>query len=178
MRTGKNFARFGARKLRSAARSFREDCAGEGYVRICVILLVLCILLSVILCYAEQMSLVKTVRNSVREALDGMAMQASIASYEEENEGNNVKFTWDEEAFFAYMTAYFPGVEQTAAGYRRTGEDGSLLWELSRPEISVSEDGELHLSATYVMTLPTSFGGIQFPDIEVPVRVESGRKLK
>ena len=178
MRSGKTLAVSRTRKLRSATRSFREDCAGEGYVRIAVILLALSILFSVALFYAEQLSVVKTVRGSVREALDGMAMQASIASYEEENEGNNVKFTWDEETFFAYMTAYFPGVEQTAAGYRRTGEDGSLLWELSRPEVSVSEDGELHLSATYVMTMPAHFGGIQFPDIEVPVRVESGRKLK
>ena len=178
MRSGKSFARFGARKLRSAARSFREDCAGEGYVRICVILLALSVVLSLLLSYSEQLSLVKKVRNNVQEALEGMVMKASIASFEEEAEGSSVKFTWDEEAFFSYMTVYFPGVEQTAAGYRRMGEDGSLLWELSRPDVSVKEDGNLYLTAMYVMTIPASYCGIQFPDIEVPVRVESTLKLK
>lgn len=166
------------RRTASDSGSILRDTRGEGYVRICVAVTVLALLFSVILFYAEQVALVKEVREHVQQALEGMAMKASQDSFSEENEGENIAFVWKEDVFYAYMQVYFPLVEQTEAGYRCADAGGMPLWEITGITVDAVSGENLTVKAGYTMRLPVRLGGTVFPDIIVPVRVESTYRLK
>ena len=62
---------------------------GEGYVSTCVMIVVVCMLLSVFVTFAVAVNTVKTVERNSRVVLDSFVMQNSIEIYDSIKQGNN-----------------------------------------------------------------------------------------
>lgn len=62
---------------------------GEGYVSTCVMIVVICMLLSVFVTFAVAVNTVKTVERNSRVVLDSFVMQNSIEIYDSIKQGNN-----------------------------------------------------------------------------------------
>ena len=170
--------RTSAAPARRGLGAFLRDVRGEGYLRVCILLLALTAVFSAVLYYAEQVSLVKEVQNQVRVALDSMSMQASVRSFEGEMNGGEVEFVWEEADFDDFLLQTFSGLQPTDDGYVCTDDDGTLLWEITRPVIAADGEGELCLGADFEMTLPMCFGGTDFSPVVLHLHVDSNRRMK
>ena len=158
-------------------RRFSEDTRGAGYLRICVLLLALAAVLSAVLFYAEQMAVLREIRADLRQALDSMAMQASVQSYREERNGSAASFSWDEEVFLKALEEDFQGVTVSGQKYSYTA-DGMLRWELQVASPEASGEGGLFLRAACTASVPVRFGGRVLFVMDVPMEVTSNRKWK
>ena len=62
---------------------------GEGYVSVCVLLIVVCMILSVFVTFANAVNVVKMTERNSRVVLDNLVMRRAIDTYQSIKKGND-----------------------------------------------------------------------------------------
>ena len=98
---------------------------GDGYISTCVMIVIVCMLLSVFVTFAVSVNTVKTVKRNSRVVLDSFVMQNSIEIYNSIKQGNNKTDGIDAAEYREALTE-FCTLEKRGYCYYNYDSDGDL----------------------------------------------------
>lgn len=145
---------------------------GEGYILTCIIVLVVCMLLSVFITFATTVNMVRMTKRNSQIVLDSFVMENSILIYNSIKNGNDYTNELQTDVYIDNLCS-FCTFEENADYLYAYSSDGVLKYKLSRPEIFFSTEGELKIYTQYTVYIPVGFGGATVTMAQVPITVES-----
>ena len=150
---------------------------GGSYITVCVVVLVISMILSAVLFYADTMTVIETNRENTRRVLDSYVMKNSVDIYNSIKQGHD--FTEDIENIFYVSSVSEELSLDLSAGYLYSvGGDGETVYRMTKPEVSFTVDRTLKLKADYDILIPVRFAGRTIYWMTVPVEVGSSLTLK
>jgi len=150
-----------------------RDERGEGCIRSCILLLVVCAIFSAVLFYARTAATLEDLREEIELTLDGGAMRDALSGYTYLADGVDVYTGAVEDAFFESFEEKIAGCLTGGDPYAVYESDGNVIWQMSRPSVSACEGERLRVRVSVVVTLPLRFGGASLGSISVPLTVYS-----
>ncbi len=172
----------------SKKRSFPPLLRGEegnAYVKTAVSLILLCMLLSGVLFFAEMMSTVRAVKRRAVSALDGCVIHESVVIYGELDDGSDLIREPDPEIFARLFAAQFSSLEENAdrdvfvkrsydpeGGGGGGGGESTEEFAVTKPRLSLDGSGHLRPAAEFEVIFPVRFAGRTLFEARVPVRVK------
>ena len=145
---------------------------GEGYVSTCVMIVVICMLLSVFVTFAVAVNTVKTVERNSRVVLDSFVMQNSIEIYDSIKKGNNETNEIDADEYREALSDFCTLVK-SGSRYYNYDSDGETNFYISKPYVGFTEQNKLKIYASYRVYIPIRFAGVWVTTAVVPITVES-----
>ena len=144
----------------------------EGYVSTCVMIVIICMLLSVFVTFAVAVNTVKTVKRNSRVVLDSFVMQNSIEIYNSIKQGNNKTDGIDAAEYREALTE-FCTLEKLGYCYYNYDSDGDLNYYITTPYVGFTVDKKLQIFTSYTIYVPIRFAGIRVSTVRIPITVES-----
>lgn len=145
---------------------------GEGYIPICVMVVILCMLLSVFVSFASAVNVIRQTERNARVVLDNFVMTNSIAIYDSIKNGNDSTNTLNGSEYIHAFSS-FNSLDLSGGLLYRYDEDGSELYRTTQPVISFVQDKHLKVKAEFEITVPLYFAGIRVTEATVPITVIS-----
>ena len=145
---------------------------GEGYIQVCVMVLILCMLIAVCLTFASTVHTIRVVQRNAQIVLDSFVMENSIIIYDSIKNGHDFTEAVDESQFRIKLAEY-NGLAQSGRYYYHYDTDGHLDYRISAPSLSMTQTKSLKIAANYTITIPIYFAGMQISTVSVPITVES-----
>lgn len=144
---------------------------GEGYVQICVLILILCLILSVFLTFVYAVNFVRITKRNTETVLESYVMKNSIRIYNSIKQGTNETDAIDAAEFIGDLTDFctFHKVRNRLYHY---DEDGNTLYYITEPTVSFAENNKLKLIVKYTVYVPIYFVGTRVTTASVPVTVK------
>lgn len=150
---------------------------GSGYVETCVIALVLVMIFSVVLLYANILTVVQTTKDNTERVLDSYVMKNSVEIYESVKQGND--FIEDLENFlYISLISSELSLDKSNNILYSQNEHGDIVYTITNPNVTYEVDNALKLKASYDLTIPMYFAGSKVFDLKIPVVVNSSFTLK
>ena len=150
---------------------------GDGYVQVCVLIIVVCMILSVFVTFANSYSTVKLVKRNSKTVLESYLVKNSIEIYNSVKQGNNNADSVDADEYISDLSA-FCTFEKSGDFYYHKDDDGDTVYYLSEPAVGLTEHGKLRLYASYTVYVPIKFDGVTIVTAAVPVTVKIDLKEK
>lgn len=150
---------------------------GSGYFTPCVITLVIVMILSVVIFYANTMTIIETTRENTEMVLDSFVMKNSIEIYNSIKQGHDFTEKFTESFYFSEMSRRFSLDYRDNCLYN-IGEDGETVYYLTNPNVSYKVDKTLKLKADYTLYVPVRFAGEIVYWTQIPLTVTSELTLK
>lgn len=154
-----------------------KDKRGEGYILPCVLIIMLCIILSVIVMVVNAVNVVKAVKRNSITVLDSYVVTNAVEIYNSIKQGNDYISALDEDEYVERFVR-FGSLQKKGNRYVSYDADGESQYEISRPHICFVTDRSLKIKVEYTVYVPIWFAGAQFATAEVPVTVESDLNAK
>lgn len=145
---------------------------GSSTVPICVMIVIVCMILSVVIMYANAVNVVKITKQNTRVVLDSYVMTNSIEVYNSIKQGNDDNDSLDATAFTDSLSEFCTFVDSGNYLYNYD-TDGKTQFYLSKPALGFTKDNSLKIYASYKVYVPIYFAGIQVSTAEIPVTVTS-----
>lgn len=153
------------------------DRKGTAYIRTCVLVLVICMVLSAMLFYTTALTSASAAKKNVKRILDGYVMRNSVEIYSSIKQGNDYLENTDSGYFVSLITDELDlKTEGRYLVYR--DPDSSEIIRMSRPQVSFTRQNSLDIEASFDVYMPVRFAGTELFTLTVPVTVRSGMKLK
>ncbi len=149
------------------------DVRGEGCIRSCALLLLVCTVFSAVFFYARTAATLEDLKEEITLMLDGGAMRDALSGYTSLADGVDVYSGAAEDAFFEAFDEKFSGCLTGGDPYAVYESDGALVWQMSRPSVSACEGERLRVKVTVVVTLPLRLGDVSFGSVSVPLTLYS-----
>ncbi len=145
---------------------------GEGYVSVCLIVILLSAILTTILTYSASVAKVNVMIENSKVVLDSFVTQNSVEIYQSIKQGNDYTEVINEDE---YRTALidFCILEENGDKLYSINEDGTERFNISNPVITFREEKELKLVTSYTLSFPLSFAGISFNNVSIPIEISS-----
>lgn len=145
---------------------------GEGYIMTCVLIIIICMLLSVFITFFTAVNVVKTVQRNSRVVLDSFVMENSIEIYDSIKNGNDDTAVLDNSKYIESLTEFCTFVK-SGARYYNYDQEGNGQYSISEPQMSFAVDTKLKVRVKYSVYIPIYFAGYRVSTAEVPLTVES-----
>ncbi len=145
---------------------------GEGYIMTCVLIIIICMLLSVFVTFFTAVNIVKTVERNSRVVLDSFVMENSIEIYDSIKNGNDETSTLDNSKYVEALSEFCTFVKN-GTRYYNYDQEGNGQYSISEPQMSFAVDTKLKVKIEYSVYIPIYFAGVQVSTAEVPLKVES-----
>ena len=150
---------------------------GTGCIDICVMIVVLCSILSVLITYVLAVNVIKINKLNARIVLDNFVMQNSIEIYDSIKNGNDFTEAVDTDEYIDSLCSY-NSLDFRGNMLYCVGENGKQKYRMTIPNLSLTEGNRLKIAAKYEITVPLYFAGIKVHNVTVPITVESKFKDK
>lgn len=145
---------------------------GDGYVSVCVAVVILCMLLSTMVTFYTTVNLVRMTRRNTQIVLDNYVMQNAIGIYDAIKNGKDTTGAIEAAPYIVQIQEY-NSLDFDGELLYCCGADGKERYHMTKPTLMLTETGRLKVAAAYTMTVPLYFAGIQVTDVQVPIRIES-----
>ena len=145
---------------------------GEGYVSACVMIIVICMLMSVFVTFAVAVNTVKTVKRNSRVVLDSFVMQNSIEIYDSIKQGNNKTNEIDAGEYVDALSD-FCTLERQGFCYYNYDSDGEINYYITTPYVGFTTDKKLQIFTSYTVYIPIRFAGIRISTAKIPITVKA-----
>ncbi len=150
---------------------------GMSYVQTAIIILVVSMILSVILTYASIITILSTVRDKTKLALDSYVTINSTEIYNSLKNGSDFtdeleKKLWENQIYSLFS------LDISGNMLYSTSEQGEITYYMTIPDVDFEYQNTLKLKATYVVTIPMTFAGNHLFDLQIPQMVTSYYSLK
>ena len=145
---------------------------GDGYIMICVTVVILCMLLSVFVSFASAVNIVKQTERNSRVVLDSFVMQNAIDIYDSIKKGKDTITAIDADEYISEFSS-FNSLDLRGSVLYCCDKDGNELYRLTKPVLTFITEGELKLQADYTVIIPLYFAGIKVSEAQVPMTVVS-----
>lgn len=150
---------------------------GGGYITPCIITLVIAMILSAVLFYANTMTMIQSARENTRIVLDGFVTKNSISIYDSIKKGSDFTQSIDENLYVASLLSFYRlGNEQNMLYHKDS--DGNVLYKMTCPNVDFEYANTLKLRATYDVIIPVSFAGHHLFDMSISQKVTAYYNLK
>jgi len=143
---------------------------GEGYIWICVLVLVICMLLSIFVTFASAVNVVRVVEKNSKTVLENFLMKNSIKIYNSIKQGNNDADSIDPDEYISDLSS-FCTFEKSGDYYYHKDENGTAEYYISKPSVGFSETGKLKLTVSFDLYVPIYFDQVKIGTAKIPVKV-------
>ena len=145
---------------------------GEAHIKNCVMIVIICMLLSVFLTFAFAVNVVKQTERNSRVVLDNYVMTDSITIYNAIKQGSDKDETLSASRYRTALSEFCTFVKK-GRYYYNYDEDGNVQYYISAPTLGYTKDKSLKIYASYTVYVPVYFAGIKVGTAEVPITVTS-----
>ena len=144
---------------------------GEGYVQVCVLVLILCLILSMFLTFVYAVNFVKITERNAETVLENYVMKNSIRIYNSIKQGTNETDAIDAGEYITDLTSFCTFNKIRDRLYHYDG-DGNVDYYISEPTVRFAERNKLKLIVSYTTYVPIYFAGTQVTTATIPVTVK------
>ena len=144
---------------------------GEGYVQVCVLILIVCMLLAVFITFATAVNMVWLTERNAKTVLESYVMKNSIRIYNSIKQGMNETDAIDAGEYISDLTSYCTFHKIQDRLYHYDG-DGKVDFYISEPTVTFAERNKLKLIVSYTTYIPIYFAGTQVTTATIPVTVK------
>ena len=144
---------------------------GEGYVQVCVLVLILCLILSVFLTFVYAVNFVRITERNAETVLENYVMKNSIRIYNSIKQGTNETDAIDAGEYVSDLTSFCTFNKIRDRLYHYDG-DGNVDYYISEPTVRFAERNKLKLIVSYTTYVPIYFAGTQVTTATIPVTVK------
>ena len=154
-----------------------KDTRGGGYFTPCVITIVIAMILSAVLFYAQCMTIIQTTRADTERVLESFIMKNSIDIYNSIKQGHDFTEDFDKD-FYISKTSSELSLDSSKNRLYNYGADGEIVYSMTSPYVTYKVDKALNLKASYTVMIPVIFAGEHIFDLEIPITVTRSLTLK
>jgi len=145
---------------------------GDGYVFPCVMIVVLCMLLSVFIFFASTASWIRVTKKNSETVMDSYIMKNSIEIYNSIKQGNDYTEALDTDVYIDDLCKFCTLVKGSSYLYHYDS-DGRLQYRMSRPVITFRQENTLKIQISYTLYVTVYFDNRPVTNAVVPVTVVS-----
>lgn len=143
---------------------------GEGYIQVCVLIIVLCMILSVFVTFASAVNVVRLVERNSKTVLESYLTKNSIVIYNSIKQGNNDADSLNANEFISDL-ASFCTFEKSGNAYYHRDANGRLEYFIYNLNVGFTEEGKLKLYVSYTLGVPIYFNNIRIRTASIPITV-------
>ena len=145
---------------------------GDGYIGTCVMILILCMILSIFIEFVATVNVIRISERNARIVLDSFVMENSIEIYDSIKTGTDFTEVVDVEQYISKYSEY-NSLDFNENMLYCCGDDGEELYWQTIPTVRLIEENRLKIIAEYTITVPLYFAGQQVTEVTVPITVTS-----
>ncbi len=145
---------------------------GEGYVSVCVLLIIVCMILSVFVTFASAVNVVKMTERNSRVVLDNLVMRGAIDTYQSIKKGNDENAIIESQEYIDELCEFCTFARSGSFLYAYD-DNGQRMFCISVPSVGYTTTKKLKVYASYTVYVPVYFCGIKVNTAEIPITVES-----
>lgn len=150
---------------------------GEGYIQVCVLIIVICMILAVFVTFAGAVNVVRLTERNAKTVLESYVMKNSIRIYDSIKQGTNETDAIDREEFIGDLIAFCTFYKSGDFLYHYNA-DGEADYYITTPQVEFSEVNKLRLIVKYETYIPIYFAGRYVSTAVVPVTVKQNLEQK
>ena len=144
---------------------------GEGYVQVCVLIIVICMILSVFVTFASAVNVVRLTERNSKTVLESYLMKNSIEIYDSIKQGNNDADSLNANVYITDLADFCTFVKVGNYYYHRD-ENGQTEYYISKPTVGFTETGKLRLYVSYNLYVPIYFDNVKISTAKIPITVK------
>ena len=144
---------------------------GEGYVQVCVLIIVICMILSVFVTFASAVNVVRLTERNSKTVLESYLMKNSIEIYDSIKQGNNDADSLNANVYISDLSDFCTFVKIGNYYYHRD-ENGRTEYYISKPTVGFTETGKLRLYVSYNLYVPIYFDNVKISTAKIPITVK------
>lgn len=144
---------------------------GEGYVQVCVLIIVICMILSVFVTFASAVNVVRLTERNSKTVLESYLMKNSIEIYDSIKQGNNDADSLNANVYISDLADFCTFVKIGNYYYHRD-ENGRTEYYISKPTVGFTETGKLRLYVSYNLYVPIYFDNVKISTAKIPITVK------
>ena len=145
---------------------------GAGYIGTCVMILILCMILSIFIEFVATVNVIRISERNARIVLDSFVMENSIEIYDSIKTGTDFTEVVDVEQYISKYSEY-NSLDFNGNMLYCCGDDGEELYRQTIPTVQLIEENRLKIIAEYTITVPLYSAGQQVTEVTVPITVTS-----
>ena len=144
---------------------------GEGYVQVCVLIIVICMILSVFVTFASAVNVVRLTERNSKTVLESYLMKNSIEIYDSIKQGNNDADSLNANVYISDLADFCTFVK-IGNYYYHKDESGRTEYYISKPTVGFTETGKLKLYVSYNLYIPIYFDNVRIKTAKIPITVK------
>ena len=144
---------------------------GEGYVQVCVLIIVICMILSVLVTFASAVNVVRLTERNSKTVLESYLMKNSIEIYDSIKQGNNDADSLNASVYITDLSDFCTFVK-IGNYYYHKNESGQIEYYISKPTVGFTETGKLKLYVSYNLYIPIYFDNVRIKTAKIPITVK------
>lgn len=145
---------------------------GDGYVFPCVMIVVICMILSVFIFFAGVVNMVRITQENTKVVLDSYVMKSSIEIYNSIKQGSDYTDVLEQNVYINDLCDFCSLAKGSYFLYAYD-EDGEIKYMMTRPTITFREENTLKIELCYTLYVPVRFNGKIVRYAIIPVTVDS-----
>lgn len=149
-----------------------NDKRAEGYIWPCVLIVIVCMILSVFVMFADAVNITRQTERNSRVVLDNYVMQNSIVIYNSIKQGNDNNTNLDSQIYTDAL-ADFCTFARNGSYLYNYDDDGNVQFYVSEPKLEFVKDKTLKIRVSYTVYVPIYFAGVRVDTAEIPITVTS-----
>ena len=154
-----------------------QSTKGGGYVTACVITIVIAMILSAVLFFAQSMTIIQMTREHTELVLESFIMKNSILIYDSIKQGHDLTQKYNAGDYFSDIATRF-SLDIRGNSLYNYDEEGKLIYAMTNPYVTYKVDKALKLKVSYTVMIPVRFAGEQLFYLQVPLTVTRSLTLK
>ena len=144
---------------------------GEGYVKVCVLVIVICMILSVFVTFASAVNVVRLTERNSKTVLESYLMKNSIEIYNSIKQGNNDADALNASMYISDLAEFCTFVKVGNYYYHRDA-NGRTEYYISKPTVGFTQTGKLRLYVSYRLYVPIYFDNIRIRTAQILITVK------
>lgn len=150
----------------------RINKRGEGYIQVCVLIIVICMLLSVFVTFASAVNVVRLTERNSKTVLESYVTKNSIEIYNAIKQGTNDIDSINASEYISDL-AGFCTFEKSGSYYYHRDANGRAEYYITKPTVGFTESGKLRLYVSYTLYVPIYFDNAQISTARIPITVKT-----
>ena len=143
----------------------------EGYILPCVMIVIVCMLLSVFVVFFNSVNVVRMTERNSKTVLESYLIKNSILIYNSIKQGNDVTASLDT-ADYINKLCEFCTLEKIGNKLYSMDEDRRMKYYISIPQVGFTQDNHLKLYVRYTLYVPIYFNGRIVRTAVIPITVK------
>ena len=145
---------------------------GDGYVFPCVMILVLCMVLSVFIFFYSTASWIRITKENTKTVMDSYIIKNSIEIYNSIKQGNEYTEALDANVYIDDLCDFCTLVNKGNYLYAYDSK-GKVQYQMTKPYFTFQVDNTLKIRVHYTLYVPIWFNGKAVGAASIPVTIDS-----